>query len=200
MLDTNRHILNLINHIREKFPLTDAEVQMMTQIVSVRELKKKENLIEPGGYSLNMNFISEGCLRAYYNDESGQEHTLQLGIENWWVNDLYGYITEKPSKMYVQALEHSTIVQLPKKDLEAIYSSIPAISNFFREKIQGAYVALQERTIENMSADSFNRYVTFRKQYRDIEQRVPQYIVASYLGITPEFLSHLRKKHATDLS
>lgn len=200
MLDTNRHILNLINHIREKFPLTDAEVQMITQIVSVRELKKKENLIEPGGYSLNMNFISEGCLRAYYNDESGQEHTLQLGIENWWVNDLYGYITEKPSKMYVQALEHSTIVQLPKKDLEAIYNSIPAISNFFREKIQGAYVALQERTIENMSAGSFNRYVTFRKQYRDIEQRVPQYIVASYLGITPEFLSHLRKKHATDLS
>lgn len=200
MTDFDAHISNLLGHIQDKFQLSDYESNLISGVVTIRELKKKEHLIEPGNFSNNMNFISVGCLRTYYLDEEGQEHTLQLGVENWWINDLYGFITEQPSKMYVQALEKTTVVQIPKKDLENLYNLIPAISNFFREKMQSAYVALQERTIENMSADSFNRYITFRKQYRDLEQRVPQYIVASYLGITPEFLSHLRKKHAKDLS
>ncbi len=200
MKDSNIHISNLLNHINEKFQLTDKECSLISEIVTIRELKKKEFLIRPDSYSNSMNFISKGCLRTYYIDQEGQEHTLQLGIENWWINDLYGYITEQPSKMYVQALENTTIVQIHKPTLENLYTLIPAISHFFREKMQSAYVSLQERTIENMSTDSISRYITFRKQYRDIEQRVPQYIVASFLGITPEFLSHLRKKHAKDLS
>jgi len=192
--------VRLLNHIRDKFPLTESEASSIAEIVTIRELKKKEMLIQPGNVSNCMNFISIGCLRAYYVDADGQEHTLQLGIENWWINDLYGYMKEQPSKMYLQSLENSVLVRIPKNELDSLYIKIPALSNFFREKIQGAYVTLQERTIESMTSDSFERYVHFRQQYRDIEQRVPQYIVASYLGITPEFLSHLRKKHAKDLS
>lgn len=200
MIQSHQHIASLLDQIQEKFQLTEGEKNDIGDAVKITELKKKDHLITPGQASNHMNFISIGCLRTYYIDEDGQERTLQLGIENWWINDLYGYITEKPSKMFVQALEDSVLVQIPKSKLESLYIQIPAISNFFRDKIQSAYVALQERTIENMSSDSIERYVTFRSQYRDIEQRVPQYIVASYLGITPEFLSHLRKKHAKDLS
>ena len=98
--------------------------------------------------------------------------------------------------MYVQALEQSTIVQLPRLKLEQLYLEAPAISHFFRIKIQSAYVAIQERVIDSMSDDAYDRYKVFIKSYRNIEQRVPQYIVASYLGVTPEFLSYLRKKHS----
>ncbi len=200
MSHINAHVQHLLDQIQNTFPLTAAEANTIAQIVVITEVKKKDMLIAPGNFSNYMNFISEGCLRTFYIDSEGQEHTLQLGIENWWINDLYGYITERPSKMYVQALDDSIIVRIPKNKLDQLYTTIPSISNFFREKIQNAYVALQERTIENMSNDAFERYLNFRKHYRDIEQRVPQYIVASYLGITPEFLSHLRKKHAKDLS
>lgn len=180
--------------------MSSKEEARISEMLRVRKIEKKECLIEPGMSSKYMNFISEGCMRAYYIDPMGQEHTLQLGIENWWINDLYGYITEQPSKMFVQAIEPSVIVQISKSDLNNLYLEIPAISTFFLEKMQNAYVALQERTLENMSSESFERYLQFLKQYRNIEQRVPQYVVASYLGITPEFLSYLRKKHAKDLS
>lgn len=200
MLNKSEHIKRLIDHIHGTHPLNGFEEAEMAKIVTVKALKKKEILIKPGDYSNNMNFISTGCLRAFYIDKSGQEHTLQLGIENWWVNDLFSYIKNVPSKMYVQAMEDTVIVQIPKNELERLYKEVPVFSNFFREKIQSAYVALQERTIENMSRDAIEKYLAFRKQYRDIEQRIPQYIIASYLGITPEFLSFLRKKHAKDLS
>jgi CRP/FNR family transcriptional regulator len=147
-----------------------------------------------------MRYIATGSMRAYYIDEKSQEHTLQLGVENWWINDLYSYLSGKSSRMFLQANEATTLVQISKKNLELLYREVPALSDFFRLKIQSAYVALQERTIESMSLDAHTRYQTFIKEYRNIEQRFPQYVIASYLGITPEFLSFLRKKHASDLS
>jgi CRP-like cAMP-binding protein len=135
-------------------------------------------------------------MRSYYLDENAQEHTLQLGIEEWWINDLYSYLSRKKSRMYVQALEKTLLIQLPRLELEKLYIEVPEMSNFFRKKIQVAYVAVQERVIDSMSDDAYERYENFRKAYRDIEQRVPQYIIASYLGVTPEFLSYLRKKHS----
>jgi len=185
-----------IDHIQKDVVLSESDVKMVSDIIEIKHLKKKEFLIQPGQTSNSMNFITEGCMRSYYVDENAQEHTLQLGIEEWWINDLYSYLSRKKSRMYVQALEDTTLVQLPRVKLEKLYFQVPPISNFFRIKIQNAYVAIQERVIDSMSDDAYDRYKDFIKSYRNIEQRVPQYIVASYLGITPEFLSYLRKKHS----
>lgn len=190
----NPQIKTLINHIKQYVTIEDDDIKKLSSILVFKELKKKEVLIKPGETANTMNFIFQGSMRSYYVDENGQEHTLQLGVEEWWINDLYSYLSREKSKMYVQALEKTILIQLPRIELEKLYIEVPEISNFFRLKIQSAYVALQERIINSMSEDAYQRYERFRKTYRDIEQRVPQYIIASYLGVTPEFLSYLRKK------
>jgi CRP/FNR family transcriptional regulator, anaerobic regulatory protein len=198
-MDTNLK-LQLISHFKEKISLDENEIDLIINKLEIRKLKKKENLIQPGQISLHMRFITTGSMRVYYIDDKGQEHTLQLGIEGWWINDLYSYLSGKPSRMFIQANEPTTLIQIGKNNLEDLYKQVPGLSDFFRLKIQKAYVALQERTIENMSVDAFSRYKTFIKDYRSLEQRFPQYIIASYLGITPEFLSFLRKKKDTNIS
>ncbi|NJX16875.1 Crp/Fnr family transcriptional regulator [Tamlana crocina] len=193
----NDHFIQLlINHIKQDVTLNNAGTEKLCSTLVFRELNKKEFLIEPGQTANTMNFIVQGCMRSYYLDENAHEHTLQLGVEQWWINDLYSYLSRKKSRMYVQALEKTLLIQLPRPELEKLYTEVPEVSHFFRIKIQGAYVATQERIIDSMSDDAFDRYNNFRKTYRDIEQRVPQYIIASYLGVTPEFLSYLRKKHS----
>jgi len=196
MDNSQQHIQLLIKHINQDVTLDEYATDKLSSIIVFKELGKKEYLIKPGETANTMNFIVQGCMRSYYLDENAQEHTLQLGIEEWWINDLYSYLSRKKSRMYVQALEKTLLIQLPRIELEKLYIGVPEISNFFRLKIQSAYVAVQERVIDSMSDDAYQRYESFRKTYRDIEQRVPQYIIASYLGVTPEFLSYLRKKHS----
>lgn len=195
-MKSSEQIELLTTHFKKTVPINDTGIKKLVDILEFKTLAKKEDLIKPGQISNSMNFITQGCMRCYYLDENAQEHTLQLGIEQWWINDLYSYLSREPSKMYVQALEKTEIIQIPRIKLEKLYIEVPEISNFFRIKIQSAYIAVQERVIENMSDDAFERYNNFRTMYRDIEQRVPQYIIASYLGVTPEFLSYLRKKHS----
>jgi CRP-like cAMP-binding protein len=190
------YIETLVNHINKDVKLDSHGTQKLSSILLFKELNKKEFLIKPGETANFMNFIVQGCMRSYYLDENAQEHTLQLGIEEWWINDLYSYLSQKQSRMYVQALEKTMLIQLPRVELEKLYIEVPEMSHFFRAKIQSAYVATQERVIDSMSDNAYERYKNFIKMYRDIEQRVPQYIIASYLGVTPEFLSYLRKKHS----
>jgi len=190
----------LISHFRESVSLNEADIDTILPKLDILTIEKKKFLLQPGQVSRHMRFIASGCMRSYYVDENSQERTLQLGIENWWINDLYSYLSQQPSRMYLQAVENTVLIQISKNNLEELFRLVPAFSDFFRIKMQAAYVALQERTLENMSADAYERYTRFRSDYRDIEQRVPQYIIASYLGVTPEFLSHLRKKHAGHLS
>lgn len=199
-METNKVKSQLIGHFREIIPLGDKDTALILPKLEIKKLKKKEFLLQPGQVSRHMRFIAKGSMRVFYIDEKAQEHTLQLGIENWWINDLYSYLSEKPSSMFIQANEDSTLIQINKFNLETLFKEVPKLSEFFRLKIQSAYVALQQRTIENMSIDAYSRYKSFISENRNLEQRFPQYIIASFLGITPEFLSFLRKKHQTDLS
>ncbi len=190
----------LIAHFRKSITLTDDEVEVVSEYFTLVKLKKKEILLFVGDHSSHMRFISEGCLRSYYMDGDAKEHIIQFGIEDWWINDLYSYLTNTPSKQFIQAIENSTVLQIHKDKLNELYDNVPAIERFFRFKFENAYVSLQERMINTMSRTAEERYIEFRSKYRTIEQRVPQYMVASYLGITPEFLSSLRKKALTNLS
>lgn len=199
-MDTDKFNLQLIGHFKEIVALNDQEVQSIIAKLEIKKVNRKDYLLQPGQVSRHMRFIAKGSMRVYYIDEKSQEHTLQLGIENWWINDLYSYLSGKSSRMFIQANEQTILIQISKTNLEILYKEVPKLSDFFRLKMQSAYVALQERTIENMSVDAYSRYCAFIADFRSIEQRFPQYIIASYLGITPEFLSFLRKKHTAAIS
>ena len=183
-----------IDHLRKTIPLEKHEESVIFDFFRIKDLKKKEILLFAGDVSSHMQFIAQGCLRAYYMDEEAKEHIVQIGIEEWWVNDLYSYLTQTPAKQFIQALEDSVIVQIHRDKLNELYNKVPAIERFFRMKFEKAYVAFQNRTLNSMSKTAEERYYEFRTKYRAIEQRVPQYMIASYLGITPEFLSSIRKK------
>jgi CRP-like cAMP-binding protein len=184
----------LLASIRQLVPLADADANYLVEAFKPKPLKKKEILLHAGEISLHMRFIAKGCLRSYYLDEKAQEHTLQFGVEGWWVNDLISYLTQAPATHFIQAIEPGTVLQIHRDTLEKLFVQLPIMERFFRLKIQGGYVALQERTMQAMSQPAEERYRAFRTRYRGIEQRVPQYMVASYLGITPEFLSALRSR------
>jgi CRP-like cAMP-binding protein len=187
---------SLLANIRQLVPLTGTDEAYIVEAFKPRTLRKKEILLPAGEVSVHMRFVAKGCLRSYYLDEKAQEHTLQFGIEGWWVNDLISYLTGQPATHFVQAIEPSTVWQVHRDTLEKLFGQAPIMERFFRLKIQGGYVALQERTVQAMSRPAEERYLAFRTRYREIEQRVPQYMVASYLGITPEFLSAIRARMA----
>ena len=184
----------LLDHIRELVPITAAEEELLKESFKPVQLERKAYLLKKGDLSNHMRFISEGCLKAFSIDEQGNEHILQFGIAGWWVNDLYAYLTQKPSTFYIQAITKSTVLQIHRDRLNKLYDEVPMMDRFFRIKTQNGYVALQERTIRNMSESAENRYLKFVNRYREMEQQIPQYMIASYLGVTPEHLSALRKK------
>lgn len=184
----------LLNHISAEVNLTKSELQTVSEYFYVKKVSKKEYVLFEGDVSQHMRFINRGCIRAFTIDERGIEHIIHFGIENWWINDLYSYLTGKPADVFLQALEPTEIFMIEKLKLEELFIRVPAMERFFRLKMQNAYVALQERIFQNMSLSAENRYSKFLLKYPQIEQRVPQYMIASYLGLTPEHLSAIRKK------
>lgn len=184
----------LANNIRELVPISDGNLKTVLTAFQERRLERKEFLLSEGETSNHMRFVIEGSLRSYYLKEDGQEFISQFGIPGWWINDLYSYLTQKPAIYYIQAVTPARVLQIHRDQLTQLYDEVPIIERFYRIKFERAYVALQERNLKGMSLTAKERYEQFREQYRDIEQSVPQYMIASYLGITPEFLSALRRK------
>ncbi|MDX1768025.1 MAG: Crp/Fnr family transcriptional regulator [Arenibacter troitsensis] len=183
----------LIGNIKELVPITEDESKLIQKSFEPVYLKKKQFLLQSGEYSNHMRFISQGCVKLYSIDELGTEHILQFGIGGWWINDLYAYLTQKPATFFIQAITPSTVLQIHRDRLNELFDKIHMMDRFFRIKTQNGYVALQERTINSMSQSAEQRYLDFLGRYRDIEQQIPQYMLASYLGVTPEHLSAIRK-------
>ena len=183
----------LLKNIKELVAISENEIQLVIKAFQPKKLSKKEILLFKGDQSNHMRFISDGCLRSYYINEEGQEYILQFGINNWWINDLYSYLTKTPAQYFIQALKPTTVLQIHRDELAKLFDAVPAMERFFRIKIEKAYVANLNRTVRSMSETAETRYLNFIKKHRDLEQNVPQYMVASYLGISPEHLSTIRK-------
>jgi len=184
----------LIKHFKQSVEITEQEEELIRENFSLQEFKKNDKILSAGDVSSHMRFIIKGCLKSYQLNEDGKEHVVHFGIEDWWINDLYSYFTRTPSAQHIQALENGLLLQAPKDKLDKLFDSSHAIERFFRLKFQNAYVAFIDRTLNSISKTAEERYSEFCEKYPDIEQRVPQYALASYLGITPEFLSVLRKR------
>jgi CRP-like cAMP-binding protein len=151
------------------------------------------------GISRQETFVTRGCLRAYYVNDKGEEHIAQFAVEDWWIGDMYSFLTDTPSTLSIEALEECELLQIDRPGLEDLYVKLPKMERFFRIIIQNAFIAAQKRVISSMSKTADERYLDFIKKYPNIEQRIPQYQVAAYLGVTPEFLSRIRKKFARQI-
>ncbi|RPE09927.1 Crp/Fnr family transcriptional regulator [Chitinophaga lutea] len=186
----------LIQHILRHIPLDEAEKALVLSLFSEKQLPKKAYLLRQGEVCKTENFIAAGCMRMYSTDANGQEHILTFGVEGWWISDLYSFFTGAPSAYSIDALEDTRLLQITRPALERLYEKVPRLERFFRILLQNAFVAHQHRIHQNLSFTAEQRYLEFRARYPLLEQRVSQKHLAAYLGITPEFLSTLRRKLA----
>ena len=184
----------LIEYVSQYIDLTSQEVDILSEHVIYRKYLKGQYIVQQGDICKNGSFVVKGCLRTFYIDTAGQEHIVMFAIENWWTADLGSFITQTPADYNVQCLENTEVIQFPFEVLEQLYHQVPKLERFFRIIIQKAYVASEKRVIRNFSLPARDRYLWFQKQYPQIEQRIPQYMIASYLGITKEFLSKIRSQ------
>jgi CRP-like cAMP-binding protein len=186
----------LINHISKQITLDPEDIALLTASFQPRQLKKKEYLQHQGEITRHEHFVTKGCLRTFHLDEKGEEHIAQFAVEDWWIGDLYSFLTQTPSRYSIEALEECELLQINKPALETLYLKVPKMERFFRIIIQNAFIASQNRIISSMSKTADERYQEFIRKYPNIEQRVSQYQVAAYLGVTAEFLSRIRKRFA----
>jgi CRP-like cAMP-binding protein len=185
-----------LDHISRYIQLTPVEQSIFLSKVKFRKYLKGQFVVQNGDICRHENFVLAGCLKTFYIDNEGQEHIVMFAIEDWWTADLGSFITQTPADLNVQCLEDSELAQITYSDLQQLYIDIPKLERFFRIIIQNAFVAAQKRIVNNLSLPAMERYIRFREQYPKIEQRVPQYMIASYLGITKEFLSKIRAQLA----
>jgi CRP-like cAMP-binding protein len=181
-------------HIEKRVHLTDEEFNIITKFFVTKKLKKHQFLLNEGDVCRYIGFINSGCLREYKIDNKGTEHILQFAIEDWWVSDLHSFLSGLPATYNIDALQDSEILLIEKSAREELLDNCPKMERFFRLLIEANHVATQHRISDSLSASAEERYLKFIKTYPQLFEQVPQNHIASYLGITPQSLSRIRKE------
>ncbi len=180
--------------LREKAPFTDEELAVVRTKLTPKKLRKKQYLLQEGDVCRFIAFVEKGALRSYTIDEKGGEHIIQFALEGWTISDLYSFLTSEPATYTIDALEDSELVLINQSAHEELLAEIPHYETYIRLQITGAYIAMQRRLTSIISLSLPERYANFTALYPHILQRVPQHMIASFMGLTPETLSRVRKK------
>lgn len=184
----------LLKYIRNYIDLTTEDVAFFKSKITIRKYLKGQYIVQQGDICKYTCFVLSGCTKMFYADREGQEHILMFSIEDWWTSDMGSFITQTPADFNVQCLENSELAMFSYDSMEDLFSKIPKLERFFRQIIEKGFVASQKRIVRSFSLSAKEQYLYFREQYPEIEQRIPQYMVASYLGITKEFLSKIKSQ------
>ena len=188
--------LQLIDHISKHISLTPADMVLVRSAFKLKRLQRRMFLLQEGDNGVFENYVAKGCLHSYVMDANGNNHTLHFAVEDWWISDFESFQKDAPATRNIVALEDSVLLQINKADLENLYQTIPAFNRFFRILHQNGSMAQDRRLLNSISMKGAERYEWFMKTYPVFAQRIPQKYIASYLGITPEFLSNIRKERA----
>ncbi|UZO80371.1 Crp/Fnr family transcriptional regulator [Aquimarina sp. ERC-38] len=185
--------VNLLGNIKKYVTLTAGETERLTSIIRTKSIKKRELIDQPDHVCKYRNYIEKGAFRSFFIDREGKEHTVQIAIEDHFTSDFYSYITQTPATLFVEALEDSIILQMTYQDIEGLCRDIHALSEYFRITTERAFAFSRKRALSNLSMTAEERFLELEQRYPKIVYRVPQKVIASYLGITPEFMSKIRK-------
>ncbi|MFD0792339.1 Crp/Fnr family transcriptional regulator [Mucilaginibacter litoreus] len=184
----------LIDHIQRHVQLTPDEQTVVCDAMEFKRFKKKEIILEPGKHCKGEYFVLTGLLRQYYVNAKLNEQIVQFALESWWIADQDSLANQVPATTYIQTIEASEVLLLHAKYKDALLKQVPKLETYFRIMMQRAYVAAQRRIGFIFNQTDEERYRYFTAMFPDFVQRVPQYMLASYLGFTPQFLSRIRGK------
>jgi CRP/FNR family transcriptional regulator len=186
--------LQLINHIRNFVELSDDDAEFISSKITLLKLKKKAFVLTPGKICKANYFVVSGLMRLYFINKKDVEQITQFALENWWITDYDSIDTKRPSHFYIQAIEDSEVLVLDPETEKEIVAQIPAFEHYLRAILQKAFTASQRRMEMLLNMTDEERYRNFSTRFLDFNQRVPQYMVASFLGVTPQFISRVRAK------
>jgi CRP-like cAMP-binding protein len=181
-------------HLRRRVMLTGAEFARCASFFTSKKIRRKQFVLQEGEVCRHITFVNSGCLRAYTVDGNGEEHVIQFAIEDWWISDLHSFLSDKPATYNIDALEDSDVLLLEKEARDRMLESVPKLERFFRLLQEANYVASHRRIEDSLSASAEERYLNFLHMYPTLVQRLSQNQIASYLGITPQSLSRIRKE------
>ncbi|MBS1510988.1 MAG: Crp/Fnr family transcriptional regulator [Bacteroidetes bacterium] len=184
----------ILTNISRHISLTIEETVYFTSLLKEKKLAAGEILLQEGNVCKYESFVTKGCLKSYYMDENGLEHIIDFLVDEWWADDLFSFLTQTGARTTIKAIEPTQLLQIGKAELEQLYQQIPKFERFFRILFQNAYIAQKEQINQAVAATAEERYLHFMKQKPYAEKRFSQKDIAAYLGVTPQFLSTLRKK------
>jgi CRP-like cAMP-binding protein len=180
--------------LNEKVSFNEEEQAIIKTHLTPKKLRKKQYLLQEGDVCKTIAFVEKGALRAYSIGNNGGEHIIQFALEGWTISDLYSFLTGEAATYNIEALEDSELVLITKSAQEELLKKLPKYETFMRLQLTGAYLAMHKRLNSILSMSLEERYSALTSLYPDIVQRVPQHMIASYMGLTPETLSRVRKK------
>lgn len=184
----------IIQNVCKAIDLDKEELEWFTSILETKSFDKRELILRSGDICQYQTYVITGCLKIFYTDNNGTEHIVKFAIEDWWAFDLQSFVTQKPAFYSIQAIESTYTFRISKANHDRLYQRIPKFEKFGRLMFQNSYILLQNRMTQNLFETAEEKYLHFTEKYPRLELRIPQKDIASYLGITPEFLSMLRKK------
>lgn len=187
---------SLLKYFNRISPLSDAEEKLVRLKFQPRHYRKYQYVLQQGDVCTHFTFVLKGCLRNYKIDNQGNVHIIQFAIEDWWINDLGSFYSLLPSNLNIDALEDTQVLQITYDDLIDLYNQAPKFDRIFRLLVEKAYVRLQNRLLQNISATAEERYYHFVQSYPSLLNRLSQIQIAAHIGVTPEFLSRLRSRLA----
>jgi CRP/FNR family transcriptional regulator len=181
------------NHIKNKINPAGKDLLIFHTALNELTLSKGQFLLKPGTHVKHEYFVVKGCLKAYYMDYKGNKCIIQFAIENWWVGDFDAFYNQVPSNLYIEAVEDSQLLSIHFKQLEKIYEEAPIFERYFRLLTTQAFISQRKRILSAIEKNTKERYLEFCASYPSIKERVPNYNIANYLGVSPENLSRVRK-------
>ena len=184
----------ILRNVAKHIALDEKETNHFISLLTYKEISKKTFLLTEGQACKHLSYVHSGALRSYCLDKEGRQSTIMFAVADWWVTDMYCFLSEKPAMMYIETIEDSSVFQLSRENFRKLFNAIPKFERFFRILMQNAYTREQLRIIENLTLSAEERYDRFLNKYPQVVKQVTQKQIASYLGITPEFLSAIRKK------
>lgn len=191
---------NLIDHIQKKVSLSEEEAQEFISCFKLTKVKKRQFIIQPDFVAKHRNYVLQGAFMGYVVADAGQEHIIQLAIEDWWISDYNSYIFQQPATMFVMALEDSVILQLDFASEQKLKSMNHKYETFFRITAERSFAGMQRRIISNLTKTAEERFQELEDNYPQITNRFPQYVIASFLGMTTQYLSKLRNMRVSKKS
>ena len=183
-----------VEHVKKQVRVKPEELYLFTSKLREVTVAKGKFLLYPNTYVKHEYFVVQGCLTAYYLDKKGNKNIVQFAIENWWLGDFDAFYNGVPSKLYIEALEDSTLLAINHDDLQSLLEEAPVFERYFRLLVTSAFISLRKRILSSLGKSVKERYLEFCENYPNIEGRVPNYQIANYLGITAESLSRTRRK------